>query len=569
MARSTIDPITRIEGHLRIEMEVQDNKVVDAWVSGGLFRGMELVLENRASQDAALISQRICGVCPVSHAHASCKASEAAFGINPPEGGRLVRNLAEGAQFIHSSILWFYNLNGLDYVNPLNALGANIADTFDVCMEHGLATADYANIQKRLAAFAENGQLSIFSGNWFDTKDADGSSAYKLTPELDLIATTHYIEGLEYQAKASEINGIIGGKMPHIMTSLPGGTMFVPTAQKLDDIYYLIQDLKRWLNNTLLPDALVLASAYGDEFTYGRSDAGDPTASCTYIAWGVLDDDTFELNRRYLPAGVVTSDGKGGYSIADVDTKLITEDIAHSYYKVSGPYEESPSVNPLIGHTDPWFPTEGYNVEKQYTWCKSPRYDGHTAEAGPLSRMLAGYLRGNARIKELIDGTLEKLGQAGNVAILESVFGRAAARALEMIYVIECMEKDCLDLIAYVGAGKHDFYTKPENTTGQGEGLWEAPRGALYHMDKLVNDVIKKYQIIIPTTWNVGPRDHEDQPGVIEKALIGLEVMDVQKPINALRLIHSYDPCLACAVHVFEPKTGKQFQSVESPWGVR
>ena len=557
MSRTTIDPVTRIEGHLKIEMEVEDGVVKDAWVSGGLFRGMELILEGRASQDAALISQRICGVCPVSHAHASCKASEAAFGINPPEGGRLVRNLSEGAQFIHSSILWFYALNGLDYVNPLNALGADIATTFDVCQELGLATADYANVAKRLQAFADNGQLSIFSGNWFETENADGTPAFALTPELDLIATTHYIEGLEMQARASEINGIIGGKMPHIMTSLPGGTMFVPTAEKLDDIYYRIVELKRWLNNVLLPDAIALAKVYANDFTYGKAvDAGG------YIAWGVLDDKSFELNDRYLPAGVLTRTADG-FELSDVDTSNITEDIFHSYYKESEP------VNPLNGITDPWYPSDGYNTDDKYSWCKSPRYMGKPYEAGPLSRMLVAYTRGVPRVVELVDGALEALGQAGNVAVLESTFGRAAARALEMIYMIECMEKDCLDLIAYVGGGGHDFYTKADPMTGTGEGLWEAPRGALYHMAKLTNDVIEKYQIIIPSTWNISPRDRDGVRGPMESALVGVEVTDIEKPIKALRVVHSFDPCTACAVHVFEPKTGKSFTSVESPWGVK
>jgi len=564
MARSTIDPITRIEGHLRVEMEVTDGVVSDAWVSGGLFRGMELILEGRQSQDAALISQRICGVCPVSHCHASCLASEHAMGITPPEGGRLVRNLVEGAQFIHSSILWFYTLNGLDYVNPVHGLSADIASCYDACQEYGLAAGDFANLQKRLAAFAENGQLSIFSGNWFETEDADGTPSYKLTPELDLIATQHYIEALEMQAKASEISGIIGGKMPHIMTSLPGGTMFVPTSEKLDDVYYRIVDLERWINNVLIPDALALSKVYVKEYGYGKA-----IDAAGYVAWGVLDDKSFAMNDRYLPAGVVTRKEDGGYDLADVDSSLITEDIKHSYYKDSEP------VNPLNGITDPWYPEKGYDVEDKYSWSKSPRYNGKPYEAGPLSRMLAAYLRGRERVVELIDSTLATLstdkyiGQQLDVSVLESTFGRAAARALEMVYIIECMKKDCLDLIQYVGSGQHDYYTKPEKTTGTGEGMWEAPRGAIYHMDKLENDVIKKYQIIIPSTWNISPRDRDGVRGPMESALIGVEVTDIEKPIHALRVVHSYDPCTACAVHITEPKTGREFSSVESPWGVR
>ncbi len=557
MTRSTIDPITRIEGHLGVEMEVEDGKVTGAWVYAGLFRGMELILENRSSHDAAQIAQRICGVCPVSHSHASAKAAEAAFGINPPEGGRLVRNLSEGAQFLHSSILWFYTLNGLDYVNPIASIEADIADTIDAATEAGTSLADFANIQKRLQAFAENGQLSIFSGNWFDAPSNEaGDAGFLLSPEWNLIATAHYIEALEMQAKASEINGIIGGKMPHIMTVVPGGTMFVPTPEKIDDIYYRIVDLKRWLNNTLLPDAIALAKVYTKEFTYGKSYGN-------YVAWGVFDAPSYALNDRYLPAGVLTANDAGGWDLADVDTSLITEDTTRAYYKSHEP------VNPLDGITDPWFPSSGQDFEGQYSWSKSPRYNGKPYEAGPLSRMLVAYSRGVSRVVELIDYALEQVGQAGNLAVLESTFGRAVARACEMIYTVECMEQDCLDLIAYLGSGGHDFYTKPENTTGTGEGLWEAPRGALYHMEKTTNDNINKYQIIIPSTWNLGPRDKDGVEGPLEHALIGVEVGDVDKPINALRVIHSFDPCTACAVHIFEPKTGKHFSSVESPWGVR
>ena len=553
MAQSTIDPVTRIEGHLRIDMEVEDGQVKDAWVSAGLFRGMELILENRSSQDASIIAQRICGVCPVSHSHAAAMACEAAFGINPPEGGRMVRNLSEMAQFMHSHILWFYNLNGLDYVNPLDSINADIADTFDVCQENGMAAADFANIQKRLQAFADNGQLSIFSGNWFDTTDADGSAAFKLTPELNLIATAHYIEALEMQAKASEINGIIGGKMPHIMTALAGGTMFVPTSEKLDDILYRIKDIKAWVNNVLLPDAIALSKVYFNEFTYGKGPGN-------FIAWGVFNDPSFEINNRYLPAGVLTGDN---LDLSEVDTNLITEDVARAYYKDSEP------VNPLNGITDPWYPTEGYNRDSKYTWCKAPRYNGGVYEASPLARVLVAYKRGVEEVVTLVDSILEKLGQAGNVSYLESVFGRVAARAVEMVYIMDCMEQECLDLIEYVGAGNHDYYTKPENTTGTGVALWEAPRGALYHMAKLTNDQINKYQIIIPSTWNLGPRDSEGTRGPLEQALLGTEVVDVEKPIKALRLVHSFDPCTACCVHVFEPKTGKSFTTVESPWGVR
>ena len=547
MTRSVIDPITRIEGHLRAEMEVTDGVVTDAWISGGCFRGMELVVRDRTPEDAAYIVQRICGVCPVSHMHSASIAAEQALGITIPNNARIIRNLIEGAQFLHSHILWLYNLAGLDYVNPLNALGADAADAYDLAAELGTPSADFGGLQDRLKKFADNGQLSIFSGNWFDTGE------YNMTPEADLILTAHYLEALQMQSKASEIAALLGGKMPHIMTALAGGTMFVPTSEKLDDILYRIKDIKAWVNNVLLPDAIALSKVYSNEFTYGKGPGN-------FIAWGVFNDPSFEINNRYLPAGVLTGDN---LDLSEVDTNLITEDVARAYYKDSEP------VNPLNGITDPWYPTEGYNRDSKYTWCKAPRYNGGVYEASPLARVLVAYKRGVEEVVTLVDSILEKLGQAGNVSYLESVFGRVAARAVEMVYIMDCMEQECLDLIEYVGAGNHDYYTKPENTTGTGVALWEAPRGALYHMAKLTNDQINKYQIIIPSTWNLGPRDSEGTRGPLEQALLGTEVVDVEKPIKALRLVHSFDPCTACCVHVFEPKTGKSFTTVESPWGVR
>ena len=245
MTRSVIDPITRIEGHMRCEMEVEGGKVVDAWVSGGSFRGMEKVVEHRAPEDAAQIVQRICGVCPVSHSHASTIAAEKSYGITIPNNARIIRNLIEGAQFLHSHILWFYNLAALDYVNPLNALTADIADTYALAQAAGTSmNSDFAQVQERLKKFAANGQLSIFSGNWFDAEDG---TAYTMPPELDLICTAHYLEALKMQARSSEVAGLLGGKMPHVMTIIPGGTAFVPTAQKLDDLWAMVNEIYDWV----------------------------------------------------------------------------------------------------------------------------------------------------------------------------------------------------------------------------------------------------------------------------------------------------------------------------------
>lgn len=555
MARTTIDPVTRIEGHLRIEMEVEDGKIVDAWSSAGLFRGMELILENRTSDDAIQIAQRICGVCPVSHANASAMASEKALGVTPPEGGRMVRNLTEYAQYLYSNITWFYVLNGLDYINPLNAVNADVAQALQAAQEAGTSTADFQNIKDRLAAFAENGQLSIFSGNWFDANNADGTPAFQLSPELDLVCTAHYLEALEQQAKAAEINGIIGGKMPHITTCVTGGTAFYPTSEKIDDIKFRFDDIAKWVKATMWPDALILAKAYENGFEYGKS-YGD------YISWGVFESSSFEPNDRYLPAGVLTADGDD-WILEDVDARNIVEDTSHGYYK------EHEAMDPIEGITDPWFPSTGYDTESKYSWCKAPRYNGKPYEAGSLARILVAYKRGVERVVELVDEALDALGHAGELHYLESVTGRIVARACETVYLAERAQNEVSELIDYMAAGGCDWYTKPTNDSGQGEGMWEAPRGALYHMAKVEGGNIKSYQIIIPSTWNLSPRDASGVLGPLENALIGVEVDDVEKPIKALRLVHSYDPCTACSVHVFEPKTGKSFTSLESPWGVR
>ncbi len=556
MTRSVIDPITRIEGHLRVEMEVNNGKVSQAWVSGGLFRGMELILEGHKPRDAAYISQRICGVCPVSHSHAACFAAEAAYGIKIPNAARIIRNIVEGSQFLHSHILWFYNLAGLDYVNPLNALSANAAKATEIAVAAGTSTTDFVALKERLKAFATNGQLSIFSGNWFDTGE------YMLTPEVDLIATAHYLEALNMQARASQISGIIGGKMPHIQTSIPGGTAWYPTEEKLDDVLFRATEIYNWVKNTLIPDTYIIGDAYkGTGFSYG--------AGCgQYIAWGVFDDPTQKGTNRYLPSGVL--DKK--MTLTDPDEYKITEYTGRSYYA------STTNVQPRNGVTDPLYPAGGYDVDGKYTWSKSPRYDGGVYEAGPMSRLLVAYMRAvkdpdNADldfIKSHMDQMLVYFGgKPGDITPLQSTLGRTAVRNIETLYVAKKVVEWVKELIAAIKSGNVDLFKEPVQTTGEGSGMWEAPRGALYHYEKIKDDVIQKYQIIIPTTWNIGPRDANGTPGPVEQALIGCPVANIEKPINALRTVHSFDPCVACAVHISEPATGKHFETVTNPWGVR
>lgn len=567
MTRSIIDPITRIEGHLRVEMEVDNDVVTDAWVSGGCFRGMELVVQDRTPEDAAQIVQRICGVCPVSHTHASSLAGEAAYGIVIPNQARIIRNLVEGGQFLHSHILWLYTLAALDYVNPLNALNANVGKAYDLMEAAGTScSTDLKTLMGTLTKFANNGQLSIFSGGWF--LDGQAPEAYKLDPEADLICTAHYLEALNMQAKASEICGLIGGKMPHIMTLVPGGTAFVPTEEKLDELYSITREIRDWVDSTMLPDTKIIASAYPEALGFGRGCG-------RYVAWGVFQRENFEMADRYMPSGVVyTNDG---LRLEDPDPSLIKEYVGHSWYVGDS------DLNPKEGVTDPLY-TEYYvagteheenghmigTVNDRYTWSKGPSYNGECMEAGPFSRVLAAYLRGGEKNAYIVNN-LDKLMADLNLTLpqLQSTLGRVAARQVECSYIAHLMVDWVDELIEALKGGDSEYFRAPEHLTGYGCGMWEAPRGALYHDEHVDNGRITGYQIIIPTTWNIAPRNAEGVRGPMEQALIGTPVNNVDAPINALRTVHSFDPCTACAVHVSEPATGKHFETVTSPWGVR
>lgn len=567
MTRSIIDPITRIEGHLRVEMEVDNGVVTDAWVSGGCFRGMELVVQDRTPEDAAQIVQRICGVCPVSHTHASSLAGEAAYGIAIPNQARIIRNLVEGGQFLHSHILWLYTLAALDYVNPLNALNANVGKAYDLMEAAGTScSTDLKTLMGTLTKFANNGQLSIFSGGWF--LDGQAPEAYKLDPEADLICTAHYLEALNMQAKASEICGLIGGKMPHIMTLVPGGTAFVPTEEKLDELYSITREIRDWVDSTMLPDTKIIASAYPEALGFGRGCG-------RYVAWGVFQRENFEMADRYMPSGVVyTNDG---LRLEDPDPSLIKEYVGHSWYVGDS------DLNPKEGVTDPLY-TEYYvagteheenghmigTVNDRYTWSKGPSYNGECMEAGPFSRVLAAYLRGGEKNAYIVNN-LDKLMADLNLTLpqLQSTLGRVAARQVECSYIAHLMVDWVDELIEALKGGDSEYFRAPEHLTGYGCGMWEAPRGALYHDEHVDNGRITGYQIIIPTTWNIAPRNAEGVRGPMEQALIGTPVNNVDAPINALRTVHSFDPCTACAVHVSEPATGKHFETVTSPWGVR
>jgi [NiFe] hydrogenase large subunit len=518
--RIAIDPVTRIEGHLRVEIEVENGVVKDAWASSSLYRGMETILQGRAPSDAFYIAQRICGVCPISHGHAATMSAESALNIKIPNNARIIRNLIEGAEALHSHILWFYTLTALDYVDVVSALSADIKKTHDLARSAGTRVADFGAIQKRLKKFVEGGQLSIFTNGYW------GHPAMKLPPELNLIAVAHYLEALEMQAEAAAIIAVMGGKFPHFMTSLPGGTVWYPTEEKLDDILFRLMNVKSFIEEALIPDTLAIAPFYLEATKYGKG-VGN------FLAWGVYDDVSMDPTKRFLPRGMIVS--ANGLTVTQPDPAKIMEYVDHSWYTA-----DSGNLNPKDGVTKMAY--EEYNVDKKYSWGKAPRLDGKPMEVGPLARMLVAYVQGVPQVKEIIDGTLKALGVPGKPEVLLSLLGRVAARNLEAKVIADQMVVWVTELVEALKGGDSKFFTESTATDGDGAGLWEAPRGALGHWMRVKGGKIDHYQVVTPSTWDMSPRDADGKRGPLEEALVGAPITDVEKPLEALRIVHSFDP---------------------------
>jgi [NiFe] hydrogenase large subunit len=525
MARIVIDPITRIEGHLAIEVEVQDGKVKDAWTSGTLFRGFEIILKGRDPRDAYHITQRICGVCPTSHGHAAALCLESACKIKPPDQGRLVRNMIEGAQFLHSHILWFYHLAALDFVDVVAALKAQPKEP------------SLREVQQRLQAFVNSGQLGPFANAYW------GHPAYKLPADLNLQGVAHYLEAIQKQAQASHISAIFGGRMPMTMTTPAGGSVHIPTVAEMDNLLPRLEELRAWVNQALIPDVLAIVPHYAEYTQLG-------TGPRNFLAWGVFDDASFDPKNRLLPSGILTD---GQIRHQEVDQRIVTEDVTHGWYKDRRP------EHPSVGVTEPEF-TE-WNVEAKYTWGKAPRYGDRPMETGALARMLVAYARGNEKVRALVDRALAALGAAGKPEVLLSVAGRIAVRALEAQLVADAMVDWANEILEHLKSGKTATFTEfsiPQQA--EGVGLWEAPRGALGHWNEIHGGRLANYQVITPTCWNISPRDARGVRGPIEQALVGTPVADPKRPLEILRVAHSFDPCLACTVHVIDPRSNEVYK---------
>lgn len=546
MSRIIVDPITRIEGHLRIEAEVEGNTIKDAWSTITLWRGFEVILKGRDPRDAGLMTQRFCGVCTYSHYEASILACEDAFGVKPPPNARLIRNLIKSSQYITDHIMHFYHLHGLDWVDIVSALSANPRKAVElaksVCPNpYNCSETHYKAVQERITKFVESGRLGPFANAYW------GNSSYKLSPEANLVITSHYLDALAVSKLGAQMMAVFGGKNPHPQTLVVGGVtsvMDMLNPQRLGEYLFRLKELQKFVDTAYIPDVLIAGAAYADE---GLKGVGRGVGN--YLAYGgfPLDD---EWSETLLPKGIVQN-----LDIANpiaLDEEKITEEVVHSWYK------GDEALHPYNGKTVPdytGFGEDGHiKGDEKYSWSKAPRYDGLPHEVGPLSRFVVGFAQGDERITGLVKYTLDTTGLPATV--LFSTLGRTAARALETKLVADYTENWVNELVANVKNGDTRTWTRCKvPKEGQGRGLTAVPRGALGHWVKIEDKVIANYQAIVPSTWNVSPRDRAEHRGPYEESLIGTRMANVNQPLEILRTIHSFDPCMACAVHIIDTKT--------------
>ena len=515
MAKVHLDPITRIEGHLSLEIDVQGGRVVDAKSKGDMFRGYEKILKGRNPVDANQITQRICGVCPVSHGIASSKCLDDAFGIRPNDNGRLLRNLVLGANYLQSHIIHFYHLAALDFVDIKAILQYSGSDS------KLNSVKDWAT--QELALKQNDDKLAITAVSPFLPRYE--SDSYIKDQDLNIAAIAHYLEALEMRIKSHEMVTLFGGRAPHLIGLVPGGVTQVPTRDKISTFRSRLEEVKEFVLSTYLPDVTAVAQAYTPYFEIG--------VFKNHLSYGA-----FEANNEYtehmLQAGAVFGESRG-LTNNTLDTDKIKEQVRYSRYSSQS------NLHPLSGNTEP-NPGKG----GAYTWLKAPRYEGQPMEVGPLSRVAVAYLGGNDAVKSEVDALLKVFN--ADIGKVFSVLGRHASRAIEAKLLCDAMD-GWLDQLETGGAPRTE-YTIPD--TGEGEGLTEAPRGALGHWINIEDKKIANYQCVVPTTWYCGPKDDAGVKGPVEQALIGTPIADNANPIEAARVVRSFDPCIACAVHVVE-----------------
>ena len=560
--RVVVDPITRIEGHLRIEAQMEGDRIAQAYSSGTMVRGIELILRGRDPRDAWAFAQRICGVCTLVHGMASIRAVEDALAYEIPPNAQLVRNLMIAAQYVHDHVMHFYHLHALDWVDVVSALGADPAATAGLAQQVSpswpKSSAGYfSDVKKKLKNFVDAGQLGIFANGYW------GHPAYKLPPEANLMAVAHYLEALTWQRDAVKLHAIFGGKNPHPMFLVGGSPTPIDldsdsaiNAKRLAQVQNVIDSMKTFVDQVYVPDTLAIASFYKDWGSRGEG-LGN------FLCYGDFPEKGMSDTASLLfPAGVILDrDLSTVHEIDMNDPAQIQEFVSHSWYDYSGgteqglhPYDGETSLD-YEGRGGPQPPYNQLNVDDGYSWLKSPRWQGRAMEVGPLARVLMLYASGHDQAKELVDMTLSTLEVP--VDALFSTLGRTAARTLETKIIVDAMQTWYDNLVANIRAGDTRTFNEklwePSSwpKKARGVGFTEAPRGGLAHWVVIEDKKISNYQAVVPSTWNAGPRDPQGQPGAYEAALAdNHQLHDPQQPVEILRTIHSFDPCIACAVHL-------------------
>jgi len=568
MARIVVDPITRIEGHLRIEAEINDGKITEAYSSGTMVRLIEEILRGRDPRDAWAFVGRVCGVCTTVHSLASIRAVEDALGITVPPNAELVRNLMFCTQSMHDHVVHFYHLHALDWVDVVSALKADPKKTSEIAQSISnwpkSSPGYFSDLQKRLTKFVESGQLGIFANGYW------GHSAYKLPPEVNLIGVAHYLEALEWQKEIVKVHTIFGGKNPHPNFLVGGMACSISlddasgiNAERLAYVGQLLKDAKQFVEQVYIPDLMAIAPYYLD---WGAIGGG----LGNYLVYGDLSTSAYaDVSNYKFPAGAILN--KDLSKVHEVDLRNdneVQEYISHSWYEYAGgdgvglhPWKGETKLN----YTGPKPPFEHLNVDEKYSFLKTPRWKGHAMEVGPLARVLVGYASGREDFKEVVNSALSALGVPA--AALFSTLGRTAARGLESKLVAQWGLEFYDQLLNNIKNGDSRMANmekfKPEMwpAKAMGVGHTEAPRGALAHWIVIEDQKIANYQLVVPSTWNASPRDKDGNPSAYEAALKDTPVADINQPVEILRTIHSFDPCLACAVHLYDEE-GKQVSKV-------
>ena len=558
MTRITIDPITRIEGHLRIDCEVENGKVTNAWSSGQMWRGIEIILQGRDPRDAWVFTQRICGVCTTVHAITSVRAVENALDMEVPVNAQYIRNMIMAAHGVHDHIVHFYHLAGLDWVDIVSALTADPAATAKL----GQSLSDYPHnsvqeirqVKERLAAFVESGQLGVFaSGYW-------GHPAMKLPPEVNLLAAAHYLQALEYQRSANKIVAILGSKTPHIQNLAVGGvanpinpeSQSTLTLERLYAIKAEIDKLGEFVNEAMMTDVGAVGAMYADWTQWGAG-------ITNYLSVPDMPLDS-KGTKFELPGGFIENgDLEGFKAIASHQDAYfrdgVKESVKHAWYQYEGGDQ---ARHPFEGQTNPQY--TDFQDEGKYSWVKAPTFYDKRAQVGPLANVLGMYAAGHEptrrHLHRLVDIASSVAGSEIPLAALHSTIGRTAARAVRAAVLYESLQNQWQLLMDNIGKGDYDTYNRPVFPKGEvrGFGFHEAPRGALSHWVVINDGKIANYQAVVPTTWNAGPRDDNDQIGPYEASLLDNPVADPELPLEVLRTVHSFDPCLACAIHMVDTK---------------